>query len=55
MVRDLFHISGKVRIDTAGKILEITLNQDHIHATQFLAGIAPALASCDLLLNLHEI
>lgn len=55
MVRDLFCISGKIRIDDAGHILEITLNRYHVHAAQFLAGIAPALVGSDLLLNLHEI
>ena len=54
MVRDLFCISGKIRMDDTGHVLEITLNQDHVLAAQFLAGIAPALASSDLLLNLHQ-
>jgi len=55
MVRDLFHISGKVQIDTQGRILKITLNRDHVHAAKFLAGIAPALSGDDLVLNLRQI
>jgi hypothetical protein len=55
MVRDLFHISGKVQIDTQGRILKMTLNRDHIHAANFLAGIAPALSGDDLVLNLRQI
>jgi hypothetical protein len=55
MVRDLFQIPGKVQLDTQGRILKITLNRDHIHAAMFLAGIAPALSSNDLVLNLRQI
>ena len=55
MVRDLFHIPGKVQIDTQGRILKITLNRDHVYAAQFLAGIAPALSDNDLVLNLRQI
>jgi hypothetical protein len=55
IVRDLFHISGKVQIDGQGRILKITLNRDHIYAAKFLAGIAPALSSDDLGLNLRQI
>jgi hypothetical protein len=55
MVRDLFHISGKVQIDTQGHILKITLNRDHVYAAIFLAGIAPALSDDNLVLNLRQI
>ena len=55
MVRDLFHIPGKVQIDAHGHILRITLNRDHLYATKFLAGIAPALSGDDLVLNLRQI
>ncbi len=55
IVRDLFHIPGKVQIDVQGRILTITLNRDHIHAAKFLAGIAPALSSDGLVLNLRQI
>lgn len=55
MVRDLFQIPGKVQIDSQGRILKITLNRDHLYAAKFLAGIAPALSSNDLVLNLRQI
>lgn len=55
MVRDLFQIPGKVQIDIQGRILKITLNRDHVYAAKFLAGIAPALSSNDLVLNLRQI
>jgi hypothetical protein len=55
MVRDLFQIPGKVQLDTQGRILKLTLNRDHVYAAQFLAGIAPALSSNDLVLNLRQI
>ena len=55
MVRDLFQIPGKIQIDVQGRILKITLNRDHVYAAKFLAGIAPALSSDDLVLNLRQI
>jgi hypothetical protein len=55
MVRDAFHISGKIWIDNQGRIPRITLNRDHVPAAKFLAGIAPALSSDDLVLNLRQI
>jgi hypothetical protein len=55
MVRDLFQIPGKVQLDTQGRVLQITLNRDHVHAANFLAGVAPALSSNDLVLNLRQI
>jgi hypothetical protein len=55
IVRDLFQIPGKVQIDSQGRILKITLNRDHVYAVKFLAGIAPALSSDDLVLNLRQI
>jgi len=55
IVRDLFQIPGKVQIDVQGRILKITLNRDHVYAANFLAGIAPALSSNDLVLNLRQI
>jgi hypothetical protein len=55
IVGDLFHIPGKVRIDIQGRIPKITLNRDHVHAAKFLAGIAPALSSDDLVRNLRQI
>jgi hypothetical protein len=55
MVRDLFQISGKIKVDDHGRILHVALNRDHIYAAEFLAGIAPALSSNDLVLTLRQI
>jgi hypothetical protein len=55
MVRDVFHITGKIELDAQGRILKITLNEDHSYAAKFLAGIAPALSGNDLVLNLRQI
>jgi hypothetical protein len=55
MVRDLFHIPGKVQIGTQGRILKITLNRDHVYVAQYLAAIGPALSDDDLVLNLRQI
>lgn len=55
IVRDLFHIPAKIELDAQGRILQITLNEDHVYAAKFLAAIAPALSNNDLTLNLHKI
>lgn len=55
MVRDLFQISGEIELDDHGRILQVTLNRKHIYAAKFLAGIAPALSSNGLQLNLRQI
>jgi hypothetical protein len=55
MVRDVFHIPGKIELDAQGRILQITLNEDHVYAAKFVTGIAPPLADNDLVLSLHKI
>jgi hypothetical protein len=50
IVRDIFHIPGKAPIDAKDRIPKITLKRDHVYAAKFLAGIAPALSSDDLVL-----
>lgn len=55
MVRDVFHIPGKIELDAQGRILQITLNEDHVYAAKFVTGIAPPLADNDLVLILHKI
>jgi hypothetical protein len=55
MVRDLFHIPGKIMLDEQGRVLEISLNKYHIYAAKFLAGLAPALSGDGLVLNLRQI
>jgi hypothetical protein len=55
MVRDVFHITAKIELDAQGRILQVTLNQDHPHAAAFLAAVAPFLTGNDLVLNLRKI
>ena len=55
IVRDAFHIAGKVKFDAQGRVCLIVFNKDHPLASKFTAGIAPLLSDYDLLLNLHQI
>jgi hypothetical protein len=55
MVRDLFHISGKIRLDAQGHILEITLNDAHALALPVVQALSSSLAQDDMLLNLGQI
>lgn len=55
LVRDVLHITGKIELDAQGRILQITLNHDHIYAEKFLTGISSALSGNDLVLNLRQI
>jgi hypothetical protein len=55
MVRDVFHITGKIELDAQGHILKITLNEDHVYSAKFLAGIAPWFMDNNLVLNLCKI
>lgn len=41
MVRDIFHICGRVQFDAQGYVLEITLNQADELAQPFINGLAP--------------
>jgi len=55
MVRDLFHIAGKIQLDAQGRILAITLNKAHPLALPFLQAISSHLARDDMSLNLGQI
>lgn len=55
MVRDLFHIPGKIELDAQGCILEITLSEAHPLALPFLQTISSLLAGNDIALNLGQI
>lgn len=46
MVRDLFHIDGKIELDAQGHILQITLNRAHPLAA-FIIQALPSLVPCD--------
>jgi hypothetical protein len=55
MVRDLFHISGKIRLNGHGKVLGITLNQAHALASPFANALSPYMARDGTWLNLGQI
>jgi hypothetical protein len=55
MVRDAFHIPGRLELDAQGHLLQIVLCAKHPLARSFALGLAPLLARDDLLLNLGEI
>jgi hypothetical protein len=55
MVRDAFHIPGRLVLDAQGHLLQSVLCAKHPLAHSFALGLAPLLARDDLLLNLGEI
>jgi len=55
MVRDLFHIPGKLLLDAQGHVLEVVLSDRHCLTLPFLQAISPLLAGDDLVLNLGQI
>jgi hypothetical protein len=55
MVRDLFQIAGKIRLDAHNRILEITLNDAHALASPFVQTYSALLAKYDVSLNLGQI
>lgn len=55
MVRDVFHITGKITLDAQGRILDITLNQAHALALPFVQAMSALLAGDGLSLNLGQI
>ena len=55
LVRDVFHILGRIQLDKQGRILEITLNDAHPYATAFLDAAGPLLNRNGLSLNLGQI
>jgi hypothetical protein len=55
MVRDAFHIPGRLELDTQGHLLQIVLCAKHPLAHSFTLGLAPILARDNLPLNLDEI
>ena len=54
MVRDLFQVPGWMRLDSQGRILEITLNEDHPFALPFVQAYSSLLARDDVSLNLGQ-
>jgi hypothetical protein len=55
MVRDLFHIPGKIELNAQGHILETTLSETHPLALPFLQAISSLLAPDEMVLNLGQI
>jgi hypothetical protein len=55
MVRDLFHIPGKIELDAQGHILEITLDDAHPLALPLLQALSPLPAGDEMVLNLGKI
>ena len=55
MVRDAFHISGKIIIDPHGHIVQISLNQAHDLAASFIDAFASFLARDGTVANLRQI
>lgn len=55
MIRDLFHIAGKIELDAQGRVLEITLNEAHALALPFAQAFSSLLARDGLSLNLGQI
>jgi hypothetical protein len=54
MVRDLLQITGTIRLDSQGRILEIALNRAHPLALPFLQALSSSLARDDFVLSLGQ-
>lgn len=54
MVRDIFHICGRVKFDAQGHVLKITLNQADELAQPFVNGLAPYWPHDETCLNLGQ-
>ncbi|MGB1252374.1 MAG: transposase, partial [Candidatus Promineifilaceae bacterium] len=55
MVRDTFHISGLLKFDADGHIVQISLNQAHGLASTFICAFARFLARDGTVANLRQI
>jgi hypothetical protein len=55
MVRDLFHIPGRLRFDADGHLLEITLSDKHELAPPLVQAVSSLLAQDGTALNLGQI
>ena len=54
MVRDVFHISGSLRFDASGSVVEIILNQQAGLARSFLRPLRELLTPLSIIVNLGE-
>ena len=55
IVRDIFQIEGKLRLDAQGRIIEIVLNQAHPFALPFVRAVSSILARDGMSLILGQI
>jgi hypothetical protein len=55
MVRDVFHISGFLRFDALGSVIEIVLNQDARSAHGLIRSLQERLTPLHIVVNLGEI
>jgi hypothetical protein len=55
MVRDVFHVSGLLRFDASGSVVEIILNQQAGLARSFIRPLQTLLAPLRVVVNLGEI
>jgi hypothetical protein len=54
MVRDVFHVSGLLRFDACGSVVEIVLNQEAGLARSFIRPLQTLLAPLQVVVNLGE-
>ena len=54
MVRDVFHVSGSLRFDASGSVVEIILNQQAGLARSFLRPLRELLTPLSIVVNLGE-
>jgi hypothetical protein len=54
MVRDVFHVSGLLRFDAFGSVVEIVLNQEACLARSFIRPLQALLAPLQVVVNLGE-
>jgi len=54
MVRDVFHVSGSLRFDTSGSVVEIVLNQRACLARSFLRPLQALLLPLHVVVTLGE-
>lgn len=55
MVRDVFQIMGRIRLDAQDRVLEITLSEAHLLSLPFTEAMSSLLAGHDMSLNLGQI
>jgi len=54
MVRDVFHVSGLLRFDASGLVVEVVLNQESCLAHSFIRSLQDLLAPLHIVVTLGE-